>query len=511
MAQSMPGDVDEQAPLEVVVPTRRRRMIGWAMLQPGETSGPSHPLDSSITQDHILPPDQKRRRPTAKEPETQHKANSDAKPKGFMPSKRPSQGSRAPKQSRIAWEGAKSGTDNPVELKREITRLKIENDLRALAESQEIQRLKAEVKRLERLKTELNRTIDRLISDPARSATAVPESATDNDALLREKERLIERQVCSIKDLESSLNEAYEHEVLRSRIRSTDLPTSAASIEDAMASIKRGVIRTADLLSSCLHPPHLLHLVLQMNAAADLRSLFNSTVKDTSILEETPDIALRAMLFRIVRDQILQSKVWTAFHTEGFMLRAYQRTIHHTAGSEFASTFHKAALLHMLDHDPDFEACFLSAQAKELQIYTINLLDPILDPAKLTLNEKDLLREMDHLFSETFFFRARCLAPDGIRYEVIHFEPGEPFDSATMEAQDATGKQIQGQEKGKKLLIKLCVHGTVVAHRVQETETDGLQKLKLLSQPFLQPSKSRARSGVTVGEVASDKAIVILG
>ncbi|KAL4999864.1 hypothetical protein BDV10DRAFT_163954 [Aspergillus recurvatus] len=511
MAQSSPGDVNDRAPLEVVVPTRRRRMVGWAMLQPGETPKPSQPRDSNITQEHILPSDRKRRRPAAEEPEPQHKGHSNAKPKGIMPSKRSSQGSQAPKQPPILWEGTKFGTDNPIELKREITRLKMENDLRALAESREIQRLKAEVKRLGSLKTELNRTIDRLMSDPSRSAAAIPESATSNDDILREKDRLIELQVCSIKDLESSLSEAYEHDALRSRIRSTDLPTSAASIEDAMTSIKRGVIRTADLLSSCLHPPHRLHLVLQIDAAADLRNLFDSTVKDSRILEATPDIALRAMLFRIVRDQILYSDVWTAFHTEGFMLRAYQMAIQHTAGNEFASTFHKAALLYMLDHDPDFEACFLGAQAKELQIYTMKLLDPLLDPVKLTAIEKDLLRTMDHIFSGTFSFRARCLAPDGIRYEVIHFEPGESFNSVTMEAQDVTGKQLSGQERGKKLLIKLCVHGTVVAHRVQETETEGLHKLKLLSQPFLLPSNPQGRRGRTVGELVSDKAIVMLG
>ncbi|KAL4982663.1 hypothetical protein BDW68DRAFT_50847 [Aspergillus falconensis] len=511
MAQFIPGDVNERASLEVVVSTRRRRMVGWAMLQPGETSKPSQPRDSNITQEHILPPGQKRRRPAALELEPKHKGHSNAKPKGIMPSKRSSQGPRAPKQPRILCEGTKFRADNPVELKREITRLKIENDLRALAESQEIQRLKAEVKRLGSIKTELNRTIGRLMSDPSHSAATIPESATSNEDVLREKERLIELQACSIKDLESSLSEAYEHEALRSRIRSTDLPTSAASIEDVMTSIKRGVIRTADLLSSCLHPPHRLHLVLQIDAAADLRNLFDSTVKDSSILEATPDIALRAMLFRIVRDQILYSEVWTAFHTEGFMLRAYQRAIQHTAGNEFASTFHKAALLYMLDHDPDFEECFLGAQAKELQIYTMKLLDPLLDPAKLRPNEKDLLRVMDHLFFGTFSFRARCLAPDGIRYEVIQFEPGESFNPVTMEAQDVTGKQPPGQESGKKLLIKLCVHGTVVAHRVQETETDGLHKLKLLSQPFFLPSKPRARSGRTVGEVVSDKAIVMLG
>ncbi|KAL6229954.1 hypothetical protein BDW75DRAFT_223912 [Aspergillus navahoensis] len=511
MAQSIAGDVNERAPPEAVVPTRKRRMVGWAMLQPGEISKPSQPRDSNIKQEHILPPGQTRRRPAAEEPEPQHKGHSNAKPKGIMPSERSSQGSRAPKQPRILWEGTKFGTDNPVELKREIMRLKIENDLRALTESQEIQQLKAEVKRLGNLKTELNRTIDRLMFNPSRLAAAIPESATSNDDILCEKERLIELQVCSIKDLESSLSEAYEHEALRLRIRSTDLPASAASIEDVMTSIKRGIICTADLLSSCLHPPHRLHHMLQIDAAADLRNLFDSTVKDSSILEETPDIALRAMLFRIVRDQILYSGIWTAFHTEGFMLRAYQRAIQHTAGNEFASTFHKAALLHMLDHDPDFEACFLGAQTKELQIYTMKLLDPLLDPAKLTPHEKDILRVMDHLFSGTFSFRARCLAPDGIRYEVIHFEPGESFNSVIMEAQDVTGKQLPVQERGKKLPIKLCVHGTVVAHRVQETKAEGLHKFKLLSQPFLLPSKPRARSGRTVGEVVSDKAVVMLG
>ncbi|KAL2869533.1 uncharacterized protein BJX67DRAFT_379084 [Aspergillus lucknowensis] len=511
MAQATTGKVNERATIEVVVPARKRRMIGWATLQPGETREPTQRRDASITQDHILPPGQKRCVPAAKGSEPQRQRYSHEMTKDTIPSKLSSRGLSAPKQSRISsFGGTKFDTDNPVELKRKITRLEIENNLWALAQSQEIQQLKAEVRRLENLEAESNRTIARLTSDPFRSGAAKSESAASSDDMLRQKEKLIEFQARSIKELKSRLSEAYQHDALRSRFN-IDLPENTVSMENVMTSIKRDIICAAGLLSSCLHPPHRLRLLVQRDATGDLRNLLDSTVKDSSILEATPDIALRAILFRMVRDQILYSDIWTAFHMEGFMLRAYQRAILQTAGDEFASTFHKAALLYMLDNDPGFEAGFLGAQVKELQNYTMELLDPLLNPTKVAPNKKDILREMNYLFSDTFSFRARCLAPNGIRYEVIQFEPGEPFDPVTMETQDATGMQLSPQDGDQIPAIKLCVHGMVVAHRVREPETEGLHKLKQLSQPFLVSSKSQALSEKTDWEMVGDKAIVMLG
>jgi hypothetical protein len=191
------------------------------------------------------------------------------------------------------------------------------------------------------------------------------------------------------------------------------------------------------------------------------------------------------------------------------MSKANIATTAKSAGSVFFETFHKAALLDMVKHDSEFEACFLGAQIKELQLRTMDLLDPILDPVPLEENRKDLLRAIDHLFSQAFSFRAKCLSPDGVRYQVIHFEPGEPFNPVLMEAQDATGTQLSSPAQGTEQPIELCVHGIIVAHRNQEPDTGGMQKLNAMGQPFMSP-KSRARNGTTDGELISGKAIVLL-
>ncbi|KAL2808862.1 hypothetical protein BJX63DRAFT_16423 [Aspergillus granulosus] len=503
MPKNTSKDAKRQPTPEVVVSTRSMR--GWVMLPPGETANPQQPRDSRILPHHILPPGQTRAR---LRPDIYSDANNTAKRRITIPSARSSQDRRR-SQAQPTGVGERTGlgNDNQVQWKREIMRLKIENDLRALAESQENQRLKAEVRRLESLKAELNKTIDRLMSDPARREPT--RTTADNNDILHKKENIIERQICTIKELESSLSKAFEYDTLRSKARDINLPTAAAGIEDVMKPVELGVIRTAALLSSCLYPPHRMPRPHQMDA--ELRKIFESAVKDTNFFQSTPDLAFRAILFRIIRDQILHSDIWTALHAEGFMLRAYQKAIQHTAGSKFLETFHKATLLEMLAHDPEFETCFLSARTEELQHHTMDLLGPLLDPAKLELNQRDLLRIMGQLFSQTFSFRARCLAPDGIRYEVIHFEPGEPFNPDTMEAQDVTGRHLPSPAKDtKQQSIKLCVHGMVVAHRVQTpSRTSTPQLLNAISQPFLS-SQPRAHGGATAGELISGKAIVLL-
>ncbi|KAL4962171.1 uncharacterized protein BDV14DRAFT_210696 [Aspergillus stella-maris] len=486
MSNASSRDVERRAPVEVVIPTphRSRSMLGWAMLQPGEVVEPSQFRKAGILQEHILPDDAKRNRTSA------------FPVSSTQPSQEPT-------------EDAESGADDQASLKRQITRLRIEIDLRAVAEAQEVQRLKTEVKRLDNLRAELNKTIDRLISNAVRVSPTQMKSTAEEDSLLRRKEKVIEAQISTIKGLESSLSRAYEHDALRSKIRDIDLPTNSVVIADAFNAIMIGVIRVADLLSSCLHPPRKIARAIQANT--NLKGWIENTVGNNNTLQLNPDLVLRAMLFRLIRDQILCSEIWTAVHTEGLMLRAYQRAVQQTAGSDFAETFHKAALLHMLHHDSDFEACFINAHAKELQLYAMTLLDPLLDPARIAACQTDLSRVMNHHFCETFSFRARCLAPDGIRYEVIQFEPGAPFDPDTMEPHPATGDNLSDP---KVSTIRFCVHGLVVAHEVIETELEApkheLARVKEMSQPFILFSKPRARNGAVAGKLISGKAIVVV-
>ncbi|KAL2832669.1 hypothetical protein BJY01DRAFT_100171 [Aspergillus pseudoustus] len=501
-------DAARRAPLEVVVPTHgRRSWPGWVMLTDGETNEPKRGVgDSRILPDQILPTDQKRTRRRNDKFGFNYETSSTAGGNDIVPSARSSQELRPHVLPRGRRQRTRSDTQSEVEIKRKVRRLKIENDLRALAESHENQQLKAEVKRLQSLKAELNRMVDRLTSDAAPLDPA--RISNVNEDLLRRKEDIIERQTCMIRDLESSLSKTFEHETLRFKSQDEDLHVSAAGVENFMNSLRLGIIRTADLLSTCLYPPHPMLRALQGNP--ELRGRFESIVKDNKVLQSTPEAALRAVLFCIIRDHIMFSEAWTMLHAEGYMLRAYQRALQQTAGLEFFETFHKAALLEMVRHDTDFEACFLGAEAEELQLHTMDLLNPLLDPTKLEANQKDLIRSMNQLFSQSLLFRAQCLPPKGIRYEVVHFEPGEPFNSDLMEAQDVTGNRVSSPPSGSKCSIKLCVHGIVVAHKARETSTqDGLQKLKALSQPFFS-SRTRSRNSETDGELISGKAIVMI-
>lgn len=165
----------------------------------------------------------------------------------------------------------------------------------------------------------------------------------------------------------------------------------------------------------------------------------------------------------------------------------------------------------MVGHDTQFETCFLAGRAKELQQYTMEVMEPLLDPAKLKAINDDLFRVMRNLFLQAFSFRAKSLPPDGVRYEVIQFSPGEPFNHETMEAHDTTDNQYQlsDLDNGTRRRIKLCVHGMVVAHPLQDSQADGLHKLKAIGEAFI-ASKNRPGTGLAAGDIVTEKAIVIL-
>ncbi|OJJ04016.1 hypothetical protein ASPVEDRAFT_136404 [Aspergillus versicolor CBS 583.65] len=471
------------ARVEVVVPARTRGMKGWAMLAPGETSEPRQSWGLyDVKEQNILPG--RRRGP----PEDSARRGPEGEQK---PKRRALEKNRSFKQ------------ETETEMRREIARLRIENDLYALAESEQTRRLRAEVEHLESVKVDLK---NRLLSS---AAETTPASAETEESLLRSKDREIRDQVSFIRDLERTLSRYFEQERLRLEAGDIDLPTNVSSIGDAMEAIKRGIVSAADLLSSSVHPPD----KTPRRSAVDpkLRDLLKITGHNNRALRLMPELAFRAILFRIVCDQILCSEIWGALHTEGFLLRAYQRAIQHASGNEFAGIFHKAALLHMVQHDAQFETCFLAGHVKELQQYTIEVLGPLLDPAKLRVIKDDLFRVMHNLFLQAFSFRAKSLPPDGVRYEVIQFNPGEPFNHETMEAHDTTDNQylLSDLDNGTRRQIKLCVHGMVVAHRLQDGEPEGLRKVKAIGEAF-SASRNRPGSGLAGGDIVTKKAIVIL-
>lgn len=305
MPKDKHGDADTSALVEVVVPAPTRGMMGWAMLGPGETLTPHKSWGgSAIEQRNILSTSRKR-------PE---RDSANRGPEREQESKR-----------RASEKNSSSRQHIEADMRREITRLRIQNDLYALAESEETRRLQAEVKRLENVKADLNKTVNRLMSSAAQLTSGEP--GTDKDSLLRNKEAVIQEQINVIKDLERTLSRCFEQEAIRSKVRDIDLTTSATSIGDAMTAIKLGIVSTADLFSSCIHPPN--KIPRRSVVGSNIRDLLQITGNDNKALRLMPDLAFRAILFRIVCGHILCSEMWAVFHTGGFMLRAYQRAIQH--------------------------------------------------------------------------------------------------------------------------------------------------------------------------------------
>ncbi|KAF7590294.1 hypothetical protein BBP40_003031 [Aspergillus hancockii] len=145
---------------------------------------------------------------------------------------------------------------------------------------------------------------------------------------------------------------------------------------------------------------------------------------------------------------------------------------------------------------------------KELLEHIMRILQPLLDPTAVEAVEGDLKRQMIQLLTEAFGFRARCYPPNGTRYEIVQFHPGDTFDPNTMEPHSIFANRIPVPCDGKLRTVKLCVHGAMIVHTISE-ELSGPWKIKALSQPFLSYNDSRP-GGDFGGELISDKAIVIL-
>ncbi|OKL63610.1 hypothetical protein UA08_00509 [Talaromyces atroroseus] len=450
----MSPNVNSHSSFEVVVPYRR--MKGWAIVPWTEGPEPGTP------EQNILPHGQKRIRSQTKRFGSETEVGPTAKRKATPPLEDKREQIR-PAKIRV---GVRIRSKEYNQLEREVQRLKMQNALLAVAESQEIQSLKAEVKRLESHKVEQNKKIDWLISKSLDPASSSSDTNLDEPEMIKMKDKEIEQQNITIRDLHSSLRSALNLDMLLSTSQDQELLTANVNFASEMEDIELRVLRAAEYISNCLYPLDKLTLSIQIH----------------------PDLG----------DMIL--KVTGSMKTLTSM----------PATSEFAEKFHRATLLHMLKHDLEFKTCFLDSHVEELQAHITALLDPLLNPSELEKQEVNFHRELRDLLSSAFSFRSRCFPVGGTRYEVIQFQPGERFDPTMMEAQDATGNLVPIPKDKKNCTIKLCVHGLIVAHTdpIQESSS-GLQKVKQLSQPF-QASKRQGVRGATAGEVISGKAIVIL-
>jgi hypothetical protein len=333
--ENMPHDPSRSTSAEAKFPSHR--MKGWTILSWEEDS------DSNTSVPSTLPLGQKRARSQPKRfvDEVEHwktaKRKATTPPPSRGPSLKDKQERVQPTKIRV---GGRFRSKEHNQLEREIKRLKMEIDLLAVAESREIQDLKADVKRLDDLRAIQNKQISAL-----RASTDGEEpldSITDGTEVIKMKDEEIERQNATIKDLQASLSNALKFDALLSNIRDDELPTTVtADLADEMKYIKLGIIRTAELLSSCTYP--LGKSTVDIKIHPDLGDMVRKSIGSTTTLGSMPGLAIRALLFHVIRDQIIHSKVWTALQVEGHMLRAYQEAIQRCG--EYQSTSNESATI----------------------------------------------------------------------------------------------------------------------------------------------------------------------
>lgn len=170
-----------------------------------------------------------------------------------------------------------------------------------------------------------------------------------------------------------------------------------------------------------------------------------------------------------------------------------------TVSCEALEKYHRAAVHLALTKNSEFKEAFVSGYAEQIQFEFLNMMAPLLHRVDVDPQFKHRMRT---LFRHALILRANCYPHIGTRYQLVQFKPGHLYDQQTMRAEDRLGVTVNVPEDGPQRRIKVCVHGLMKAHSVQENST-GLGLIQELSQPFLQ-------GGDRHGHIISDKAVVIL-
>ncbi len=161
-----------------------------------------------------------------------------------------------------------------------------------------------------------------------------------------------------------------------------------------------------------------------------------------------------------------------------------------------------------MEQNHQFRDCWVQSQVENAQCTFLKICDSFLDESKVQNAEKDIKEALNRLLTDAFLFRARCIPPNDSHYELIHFEPGDVYDSNYMEAREIDGTPVSVSD-GKIHLIKLCVHGCLVAHAI-EVNSIGAGSPNTISQNFIS-TMDEGISSTGGGGLKSGKAIVLLG
>jgi hypothetical protein len=163
----------------------------------------------------------------------------------------------------------------------------------------------------------------------------------------------------------------------------------------------------------------------------------------------------------------------------------------------------------MLEENHPFRNCWVQSHVEEVQCELLRLLSPLIDASKMGIFDKDIRAALNRVFTTAFHFRARCVPPKGTRYELVQVKAGDIFDPQYMEAQRPDGC-IQAVPSGKTHRVKVCVHGCLVSHVIEDEPFDE-ESRSTISQPFVSAyERDRSSEKKLRGVLKSGKAIVIL-
>lgn len=181
---------------------------------------------------------------------------------------------------------------------------------------------------------------------------------------------------------------------------------------------------------------------------------------------------------------------------------------------EFLERFHRAALHRMLQDSDLFKDTFVIPHAELLRTGIMSLFRPILDDALPDGSQyhEPLRTCLKDLFCDAIELRASYFPPPGTRYELIQYKPGTIYDPLLMQVQSLSMENPEiPPNASKPLRIKLCVHGSIIAHAVNETSSVGFDRIRDWSQPFITEVENRdSDNNLQKGKLASQKAGVIL-
>ncbi|KAL4786835.1 hypothetical protein BJX76DRAFT_320354 [Aspergillus varians] len=271
---------------------------------------------------------------------------------------------------------------------------------------------------------------------------------------------------------------------------------STGFVYKEMATLGNYVAYTADSLFNIQ-----AHDQRDKRMSSELTCLIDQTIITKDLVFSDPISAFRALVFGFVQERVFHApEIWRDFHFDGMMTRQYQSIMEQSISPEALEQYHRASVHFTLKKNPEIKKSFFSAYADQVQSEFLNMIGPLVHLEDM--GKTHLKRQTRTLFLHALNLRASCYPHNGTRYQLTQFKPGHIYDPHTMRAEDEFGAIVHVPKDRQQCRIKVCVHGLMRAHSVQENTT-GLSLIKELSQPFLQEGNAN-------GQMISDKAAVIL-